>query len=244
VEGLHHDWCQQEFGIAAALSDDAKMVAAYRSGDPYLAFAKQAGAVPPEGTKKSHGATRDLFKACVLAVRYGMGAESLSARITQPRVQARHLLKLHRETYPVFWRWSDAAVSYAMLNSKLETVFGWPVHVGAKVNERSLRNFPMQANGAEMLRLACCLIVEAGIELCAPVHDAVVVVVPSTQISQVVRETQSLMEEASAHVLDGFRLRSDEKVISSPERYMDDRGTVMWSTVWELIDAMGEEDLA
>ena len=37
------DWSQQEFGIAAALSEDTAMMAAYESGDPYLAFAKQAG---------------------------------------------------------------------------------------------------------------------------------------------------------------------------------------------------------
>jgi hypothetical protein len=35
------DWQQQEFGIAAALSGDPLMKAAYASGDPYLAFAKQ-----------------------------------------------------------------------------------------------------------------------------------------------------------------------------------------------------------
>jgi DNA polymerase I len=32
------DWDQQEFGTAAALSGDVAMQAAYRSGDPYLAF--------------------------------------------------------------------------------------------------------------------------------------------------------------------------------------------------------------
>ena len=40
------DFSQQEFAIAAALSGDEKMQAAYRSGDPYLSFARQAGAVP------------------------------------------------------------------------------------------------------------------------------------------------------------------------------------------------------
>ena len=40
------DWSQQEFGIAAALSGDANMMAAYQSGDPYLTFARQAGAAP------------------------------------------------------------------------------------------------------------------------------------------------------------------------------------------------------
>src|SRR5438309_989200 len=48
------DWQQQEFGIAAALSRDPLMLEAYRSGDPYLAFAKQAGAAPPHATKASH----------------------------------------------------------------------------------------------------------------------------------------------------------------------------------------------
>ena len=57
------DWAQQEFGIAAALSGDPLMMDAYRSGDPYLAFAKQAGAAPPDATKATHKAVRDQFKS-------------------------------------------------------------------------------------------------------------------------------------------------------------------------------------
>jgi hypothetical protein len=72
------DWEQQEFGIAAALSGDANMQAAYHSGDPYLAFAKQAGAAPPDATKATHKAVREQFKACVLAVQYGIQEESLA----------------------------------------------------------------------------------------------------------------------------------------------------------------------
>ena len=45
------DWAQQEFGIAAALSGDHAMQKAYRTGDPYLAFAKQAGAAPQDATR-------------------------------------------------------------------------------------------------------------------------------------------------------------------------------------------------
>jgi len=75
------NYSQQEFLIAAALSDDPEMKAAYESGDPYLAFAKQAGAVPVEATKSTHKAARDLFKACVLGAQYGMGPDSLALRI-------------------------------------------------------------------------------------------------------------------------------------------------------------------
>jgi DNA polymerase I len=67
------DWSQQEFGIAAALSGDHRMTEAYLSGDPYLAFAKQAKAVPEHATKHTHPAKREQFKQCVLAVQYGMG---------------------------------------------------------------------------------------------------------------------------------------------------------------------------
>jgi DNA polymerase I len=146
------DWEQQEFGIAAALSGDANMKDAYYSGDPYLAFAKQASAAPPDATKATHKAIRDQFKACVLAVQYGMGEESLAHRIGQPPIQARRLLRLHRETYRTFWNWSDAAADFAMTRGYLPTVFGWRIHVGADSNPRMLRNFPMQANGAEMSR--------------------------------------------------------------------------------------------
>src|SRR6516164_5755542 len=75
------DWRQQEFAVAAVLSNDVAMQAAYQSGDPYLTFGQQAGLIPADGTKTSHKFERELCKQCVLATQYGMEAESLSARI-------------------------------------------------------------------------------------------------------------------------------------------------------------------
>jgi len=229
------DWSQQEFGIAAALSGDRAMQDAYLSGDPYLAFAKQAGTAPKDATKESHGPTRELFKQCVLAVQYGMEAESLSARIGQPPVVARDLLRAHRETYRKFWRWSDAAVDHAMLYSTLHTVFGWCIHVDENPNPRSLRNFPMQANGAEMLRLACCLATERGIEVCAPVHDAVLICAPLDRLEDDIASMRAAMAKASEIVLAGFELRTDAMSVRYPDRYQDPRGTAMWDRVIELI---------
>ena len=230
------DWSQQEFGIAAALSGDKNMLAAYASGDPYLAFAKQAGAVPQDATKHSHSAQRDQFKACVLAVQYGMGPDALAARIGQPPVVARDLLRKHQETYRDFWRWSDAAVDHAMSKSSLHTVFGWTVHIGADSNPRSLRNFPMQANGAEMLRLACCLATERGIEVCAPVHDAVLICAPLDRLDADIAGMRAAMAEASKIVLKGFELGTDVAVVRHPDRYSDKRGVKMWNEVTSLIE--------
>ena len=57
------DWERHEFGIAGALSGDEAMLDAYRSGDPYLALARLAGAAPSGATVCSHPDERDLFKS-------------------------------------------------------------------------------------------------------------------------------------------------------------------------------------
>jgi hypothetical protein len=93
----------------------------------------------------------------------------------------------------------------------------------------------MQANGAEMLRLACCLVIERGIRVCAPAHDALLVEGPADDIEAVVADTQAAMAEASRVVLSGFELRSDAQVVRHPERYSDPRGVKMWDTVMELL---------
>ncbi|TWU64624.1 DNA polymerase [Crateriforma conspicua] len=229
------DWSQQELGIAAALSGDLALAQAYASGDPYLEFAKMAGAVPASATKKSHPTERSAYKVCMLATQYGMTEHGLATKLNKPVAFARNLLRRHRETFPVFWRWSQQQVDAAMLLGRLETVFGWPIQTIGGDNPRSLANFPMQANGAEMMRLACCLATEAGITVCCPVHDAILIEADDADVGDVVAETQDIMREAASVALAGFRLESDAKIVRHPERYMDgDRGRDMWERVYEL----------
>jgi hypothetical protein len=229
------DWVQQEFGIAAALSGDPNMMEAYETGDSYLAFAKQAGAVPDAATKETHGAIRDQFKQCVLGVQYGIEESSLAVRIGQVRIVARHLLRLHHEVYRVFWQWSDTALDHAMLCGWQSTVFGWRNRVFPNPNPRSIRNFHMQANGAEMLRLACCLGTENGIRICAPVHDAVLITAPISKLDTDVTAMRHYMEQASAIVLAGFKLATEAKTVLYPDRYTDRRGEKMFAKVMNLL---------
>ena len=122
-----------------------------------------------------------------------------------------------------------------MLLNRLHTVFVWTVRVGPDANPRSLRNFPCQANGAEMMRLACCLATERGVNVVAPVHDALMIEGPADVIEDIVARTQEAMAEASAVVLDGFRLRSDASIVRWPDRYMDGRGREFWERVAALL---------
>jgi DNA polymerase family A len=229
------DWSSQEVGIAAALSGDEAMMADFRTGDPYVAFGIRAGVLPSSATKETHRETRDMLKACVLGVQYGMREQTLAYRIGKPTIVARELLHAHQARYRKFWQMAEAAGACAMLGRPLSTVFGWHVHPGSEPNVRSMLNFPMQANGAEMLRLACCLATERGVEVCAPVHDAVLICAPLERIEADVAAMRAAMDEAARAVLDGFPIPTDVKIVRYPERYMDRRGVVMWQRVMRLL---------
>ena len=96
-------------------------------------------------------------------------------------------------------------------------------------------NFPMQAHGSEMLRLACCLATERGLVVCAPVHDAILIEAPTAEIDRQVAELRACMAEASRIVLGGFEVRTDAEIVRWPDRYADPRGKVMWATVTRLL---------
>ena len=91
-----------------------------------------------------------------------------------------------------------------------------------------------------MLRHACCLATERGFRVCAPIHDAILIEAPLDRLDEDVRAVQQAMEDASALVLGGFRLRSEAKLVRYPERYEDPRGKKMWETVWSILAEDGK----
>jgi hypothetical protein len=232
------DWKSQEVYIAAKLSGDPALLDAVLSGDPYLTFAKMAGLAPPEATNQSHKQVRDLCKTCVLGTNYGMQAPSLAARTGLSVIEAQDLLRRLARTFPAFTEWADHVVNVGQLRGYLSTVFGWTLQTKNTPRPTTLRNFPMQANGAEMLRLACCLATERGIAVCAPVHDAILIEADSAGIDDAVAATQAAMGEASRIVLDGLEIDTDAELICWPDRYADPRGQVMWDRVTEILDRL------
>jgi hypothetical protein len=162
------DFSAQEIAIAAALSGDERMINDYISGDPYIGFAKAARLVPADATKATHPLVRGRCKVVCLGVNYGMEAQGLAARLAVTLAEAHELLRLHRQTYQRFWQWSENAVSSALLTGQMRATFGWQVYVGANSKKRSLMNWPMQANGAEMMRIAAIAATEGGSRCALP----------------------------------------------------------------------------
>jgi DNA polymerase I len=129
-------------------------------------------------------------------------------------------------------------IDVAILSGRLSTVFGWPIHVTDNARPTALRNYPMQANGAEMLRLACCLATEQGVAVCAPVHDALLIEGDIGEVDDVITTTRGVMAKASRDVLDGLEIGTDASVVAYPDRYADPRGQTMWERVTERLQGV------
>ena len=235
------DFSSQEIAIAAALSGDPKMWQAYNSGDPYMAFAIQAGLAPEGATKSSHKAIRNRCKQIMLGVGYGMGAEALALAAGIHRVEANGLLNNHRMTYRIFWKWAEANQMRALMGEPLATPLGWKLQLrnDPDPNDRSLLNWPMQSTGADIMRLAACMLTEADIEVCCPVHDAFLIRFSLVDEADTIAQTIRLMVDASAIVMgDGYACRVDADIVRYPDRYMDERGEKMFSTITRLLDTL------
>ena len=240
------DYSSMEFLIAASLSDGHSgpinnMLEMYQSGDPYLGFAKAVGAIPSWGSKQTHGEIRDKYKIMLLASQYGMSTETLAARLGVSTFEAHEMLNQHREQFSQYWRWSDDWVQHALQSGIMRTAFGWTCRTGVtEFNERSIRNWPIQSAGADILRIACILAARHGIRLLAPIHDAVLIESSITQIDADVMLMREIMRRASRLVLNAtaegtHELRTDYTIVRYPDRYSDKRGAAIWHRVMQLL---------
>jgi DNA polymerase-1 len=259
------DYSSMEFLIAASKSDrhcdpTNTMLDMYNSGDPYRAFAVRVGAIPDDITTamlkkpeehvthnltlaqlEHYGTIRDRYKTMLLAVQYGMQTETLAGRLGVSTFEAHEMLGQHRELFAQYWQWSEDWVQHALQTGVMWTAMGWSCRTGiTEFNERSIRNWPIQAAGADILRIACILAVRHGIKLLAPVHDAVLIEAPIDRIEADVALMQEIMRRASRIVLNvdasgTHELRTDYTIVRYPDRYSDKRGGAIWKRVLQLI---------
>ena len=111
-------------------------------------------------------------------------------------------------------------------------------------------NFPMQSNGAEMMRISAIAGTEAGIQVAAPIHDAFFVMAPIDQLDADVTTMREIMRKASLAITGDVEIRTDVAVVVPAgqakefghwgeklqvERYVDERGTTMWQLILRLL---------
>jgi hypothetical protein len=244
------DWSAQEIGIAAFLSKDQRLIETYLSPDPYLYFAKMTGLLGRDAERGADDveALRDKVKILFLGTNYGMSLYGLGLRLGGDRALAQRMWRAHHAAYPDFWRWVQRSLDRADMRCRVETMFGWQLYVVDDVDRpdrstrmNTLQNWPCQSHGAHMLQIVAIALVEAGIKVCFPLHDAFLVEGPEGDIADIARFTQATMERAGEAMF-GVPFRAKVHIFAN-RRFEDDRpgSKEMWRHVDQLLCATEDE---
>jgi DNA polymerase-1 len=232
---IHRDYAQQEPQIAAVWSGDEALLEACQSGDVYLGIAKALGFVSEGATSEALESVRTLFKTVVLGIQYGLGPRSLATRTGVSLFEACEILARLRARFRTFEAYAANVVDHAGLHLQISTPFGWYMKCPSGINPRTVRNFPIQSTGAEILHVASVLAERRGIRIVAPIHDAFIAEADADQEEETSVALDRIMRDASRVVLRGHELRTDVQIIRAGGRYFDKRGLEMWTAVTEIL---------
>jgi DNA polymerase I len=237
---VYLDWRTQEIGVAAALSGDQVLIRDYIAGDVYYALAIMCGLTTDPDLKHwkaTQKQMRQRMKSLQLGINYGMGVPSLARGLDRHPVIASAIIEMHKRRYPRYWEWKEERANAAMLERVMETQYGWPMHISNSPNRRTLYNFPMQGNGAEMLRLAATRLCEADIVPNMLVHDAVLL---EADNEEQITHAVEIMKGAGRDVCKGLEIGVDVERMKDG-RFRDKRPVAvkMWATVMEALQKVG-----
>jgi hypothetical protein len=216
----------QEIGIAAAKTGDAAMRAVYETDDAHMTTAVWAGAAPPGATEKTHPRERKMYKVAGLGLLYWETAFGLSHRLGISFAAAEKLVADHRRLFAQFWRLSERWVQRAYDDGFIHTALGWRSRVPLRSNERTWANWPIQAAGADVMRLVVAYLDRQGVRILAPVHDGFLLSCRRDQLADLHAAVDFATQTASQQALGGFPLRWKTEVFDG--HFIDEDGQKMW----------------
>src|SRR5262249_48571852 len=240
--GVYLDWRTQEVGVAAAAANDEALKAAYRGGDVYYTLACDVDLtrdLDRKHWKQCNPTARQRMKSLQLGINYGMGVPALAKGLDRHPLIASGIIEQHKRIYPRFWKWRGERVDAAMLNRRIESIFGWPLRITTSPNQRTLYNFPMQSGGAEMLRPAAWRLCAAGLVPSMWIHDGILFELTDREQ---IEHAQEIMRIAGQEVCDGLEIGVDvDQLLVGGARYTDKRlmAKKMWATIMSVLMAIG-----
>jgi len=232
---VYADWKSQEAVIQAYLSQDQNMIAAVRSGDPYLHTAKLVGAVPQNATKASHKKIREIYKQSFLAISYGQTPFGLKNKLGLPIANATYIHAAIIKAYSVYQIWIQSLKDFAMRRGYLITKYGWRYWLSDKelVNPRQLGNWPIQSHGSEIMRRAMIELDDTGFEISMIVHDAVLIHMDRKDFRIKVEALKKIMSTAAYEVI-GSEIAVDIKLITRAY-HQEGEHKAMWESLYEKL---------
>lgn len=211
------DYSSQEFLLSAVCSQDQKMIDAYRGGDVYLYYGKGIGLIPPEGTKKTHGAERDLCKSTVLGLSYLMTKVGLSKKLTADtgrfvsEDEADDLVNKFDNLFNVFSSWREDVIAHYETAGYIRLPDGFFMFKD-NPSFRSAANMPLQGAGAAIMRKAVQLAQDKGLNIIFTLHDAIYLMSKHENIERDMDILRDCMKEAFCFYFTG-KAKEDASLI-------------------------------
>jgi DNA polymerase-1 len=201
------DYSQIELRIAAKMSGDAAMLAAYRGGEDLHAKTAQAVVGKQEITK----ADRQLAKALNFGLLYGMGAKGFACyaktmyRIELSETMAKRYRDAFFRTYRGLAAWHTRVRSQAVAETR--TLSGRRRLLKPDTPDTQRLNTPVQGTGADGLKIALALLWERREQAVdsfpiLAVHDEIVVEAPEDRADQAAAWLKAAMLDAMTPLID------------------------------------------
>ncbi|HMW25117.1 MAG TPA: DNA polymerase I, partial [Ferruginibacter sp.] len=155
------DYSQIELRIVAAISGDANMCEAFRSGtDIHTATAAKVFGVAEKDVTKE---MRYKAKSVNFGIIYGQGAFGLAENLGISRTEAKEIIDNYKKQFPNIQKYMDDTIHFAQENGYVQTLMGrkrWlrDIHSAnftvRAFAERNAINSPIQGTAADMIKLA------------------------------------------------------------------------------------------
>ena len=204
------DYSQIELRLLAALSKDAKMIEAFKSGaDVHAITASEVFGVPLDAVTPE---LRKRAKAVNFGIVYGIGGYSLSGDIGVSVKEASQYIKTYKETYAGVDAYLQNLILEAKEKGYVETLYRRrryiPELTAQKAatrafGERVAMNSPIQGTAADVIKIAMLRVEEAlragnfAAKLILQVHDELIIEAPEAEANAVAALLKEEMENAA-----------------------------------------------
>ncbi|MEJ7610294.1 MAG: DNA polymerase I [Ferruginibacter sp.] len=203
------DYSQIELRIVAAISGDANMCEAFRTGkDIHTATAAKVFGVEEADVTKE---MRYKAKSVNFGIIYGQGAFGLAQNLGIPRAEAGEIIANYKKEFPGIQKYMDDTINFCKENGYVETLMGrkrWLRDINSAnftvrgFAERNAINSPIQGTAADMIKLAMIKIHAAlkkgnfKSKMLLQVHDELVFDVLKEELERIKPVILNTMKEA------------------------------------------------
>ena len=202
------DYSQIELRLAAHMSNDKKMIKAFRDGaDIHRMTAAEINQVSLEDATAE---MRRQAKAVNFGVLYGQGPRGLAQGADIPYWRAKEFIEQYFKSYKDIKKFIDRTIDQARKNGYAETLFNRRRYLPEinssmaqvrKAAERMAINMPIQGTAADMIKIAMIDVHNfiknnSNIKMLLQVHDELLFEVRESEVEKSANEIKNIMENA------------------------------------------------